>query len=56
MTFSISIIFFVYRKFTEIKNCNSDVDVESGDDCDIVEMIIQAPKEKWDCESILSRF
>ncbi|XP_071148947.1 protein LTV1 homolog isoform X1 [Mytilus edulis] len=44
------------KKFTEIKNCNSDVDVESGDDCDIVEMIIQAPKEKWDCESILSTY
>lgn len=44
------------KKFTEIENCNNDVDVESGEDCDIVEMIIQAPKEKWDCESILSTY
>ena len=43
------------RKFRELKNHNDEVDVES-DDCDIIEMVIEEPKEKWDCESILSMY
>ena len=45
---------FVFRKFKELENCNDDVEVED-EGCDIVEMVIEEPKEKWDCESILSR-
>lgn len=45
------------KKFKELENRNDDVEVESEDEgCDIVEMVIEEPKEKWDCESILSTY
>lgn len=44
------------KKFKDIKNYNEEVDVDSDKGCDIVEMVIEEPKEKWDCESILSTY
>ena len=44
------------KKFKDIKNYNEEVDVDSDKDCDIVQMVIEDPKEKWDCESILSTY
>lgn len=44
------------KKFKDIKNYNEEVDVDSDKDCDIVQMVIEEPKEKWDCESILSTY
>ena len=49
-------MFSLDRKFKDLKNYNEEVDVDSDKDCDIVEMVIEEPKEKWDCESILSRY
>lgn len=28
---------------------------ESDNEADLVQMVIEKPKEKWDCESIISR-
>lgn len=44
------------QKFVDMKNSNNEIDVGSDDDCDIVEMVIEKPNERWDCESILSTY
>ena len=44
----------VDEKEVETKNQEDEED-DSEDDNEMIEVVIEEPKEKWDCESILSK-